>query len=189
MKKLIALMLVFFFLFGCASTVIKTKPSGADVYYGEKLLGKTPYTFTSGGIAGSKYMMTLKKDGYNDNVAQIKKDKADWGAIILGCFIGFPFFWATTFPAEYIFEMDKLESNTAGISTSTPVAPSSDAVKIVTVVWTVVNIREGSGDDYPVVATAKQGDKLTVIGESGLWFNVRLEGGQQGWINSRVVKQ
>jgi uncharacterized protein YgiM (DUF1202 family) len=60
--------------------------------------------------------------------------------------------------------------------------------KIVTVTWTFANIRSDPGDNYPVVTTVKQGDKLTVIGESGEWFNVRVEGGQQGWISNRVVK-
>ena len=69
---------------------------------------------------------------------------------------------------------------------STPITPSLRPTKIVT--WTFANIRSGAGDNYPVVTTVKQGDKLTVIGESGEWFNVRLEGGQQGWISNRVIK-
>lgn len=72
--------------------------------------------------------------------------------------------------------------------TSTPVTPPSGTTHIVTVTWTFANIRSGAGNDYSVVATVKQGDKLAVIGVSGEWFNVRLEGGQQGWISSRVVK-
>jgi len=73
-------------------------------------------------------------------------------------------------------------------TTSTPVTPSMGAEKIVTVTWTFANIRLGAGNEYPVVTTVKQGDKLTVIGESGEWFNVQVEGGQQGWISNRVVK-
>ena len=59
---------------------------------------------------------------------------------------------------------------------------------LVTVTWSFANIRSGVGNDYPVVKYVKQGDKLTVIGESGDWFNVRFENGQQGWISNRVVK-
>jgi uncharacterized lipoprotein YajG len=69
---------------------------------------------------------------------------------------------------------------------SIPVA--SSPTTIVTVTWTFASIRSGAGNDYPVVTTAKQGDKLTVIGESGEWFSVQLENGQQGWISNRVVK-
>jgi len=60
--------------------------------------------------------------------------------------------------------------------------------KIVTVTWTFANIRSGAGNDYPVVTSVNQGDKLTVIGESGEWLNVRLEDGKEGWISGRVVK-
>lgn len=73
--------------------------------------------------------------------------------------------------------------------TSTLVTPSSGTTNIVTVTWTFVNIRSGPGNNYPIVASVKQGDKLTVIGKSGEWFNVRLENGQQqGWVANRVVK-
>lgn len=108
MKKLVALMLIFFFLFGCATTIIKSIPSEANIYNEEKLLGKTPYTFKSAATGGTKWIMTLKKEGYKDNLVQIKKDKADIGMIILGCFFIVPFLWWGTFPTEYIFEMEKL---------------------------------------------------------------------------------
>jgi uncharacterized protein YgiM (DUF1202 family) len=68
------------------------------------------------------------------------------------------------------------------------IEPQKRTEKIVSVTWTFANIRSGAGDNYSVVATVKQGDKLTVIGELGEWFNVQLEGGQQGWISNRVVK-
>jgi len=188
MKKPIALMLVFFFLFGCAaSTVIQSKPPGADICYEEKVLGKTPYRYSSH-RAGGTWPMTLKKEGYVDMPVTIAKDKLDIGAIVLGLFFIVPLLWSKTFPPEYSFEMQKLEAKPADRSPSASVAPSSGTAKILTVTWTAANIRSGSGDDYPVVATVKQGDKLTVIGESGEWFNVQAVGGQQGWINSRVVK-
>lgn len=60
--------------------------------------------------------------------------------------------------------------------------------KIVTVTWTSAIIRSGVGNDYPVVTSVNQGDKLTVIGESGEWLNVQLENNKQGWISNRVVK-
>ncbi len=70
--------------------------------------------------------------------------------------------------------------------------PSPSAVPsakgLVTVSWTLAHIRSGVGNDYPVVKFVNQGDKLTVIGESGDWLNVRFENGRQGWISNRVVK-
>jgi len=57
-----------------------------------------------------------------------------------------------------------------------------------TVTWTFAVIRWGARNDYPIVATVNQGDKLSIIGESGEWFYVQLENGQHGWVNNRVAK-
>ncbi len=78
-------------------------------------------------------------------------------------------------------------TNRVETSSTSPSTVPSDR-KLVTVIWTFANIRSGVGNDYPVVKFVKQGDKLTLIGESGDWFNVRFENGQQGWISNRVVK-
>jgi hypothetical protein len=71
---------------------------------------------------------------------------------------------------------------------SAPLTPALSATKIVTVTWTSANIRSGAGNDYPVLTTVKQGDKLTIIGEYQEWFNVRLDNGKEGWVSNRVVK-
>jgi uncharacterized protein YgiM (DUF1202 family) len=68
------------------------------------------------------------------------------------------------------------------------ISSRSPSKGLVTVTWTLANIRSGVGNDYPVVKFVKQGDKLTVIGESGDWLNVRFEDDRQGWISNRVVK-
>ena len=202
MKKLIALMTIFFFLFGCASaTIIKSKPSGAKVYLDGELKGETPYIYSSAGIWGTKKMVVLKKEDYKESVQQIKKDHVNWVTVIIGALVFYPLLlWGADFPTEYTFELEKLESKPSDQIpkpritqpeepiTSTPVTPSSGPANIVTVTWTSANIRSGAGNEFPLVTTVKQGDRLTVIGEHGEWFNIRLEDGKEGWINSRVVK-
>jgi hypothetical protein len=73
--------------------------------------------------------------------------------------------------------------------TTAPVTPTSGTTNIVTVTWTSANIRSGAGNSFPAVTTVKQGDRLSVIGEHGEWFNVRLEDGKEGWIKSGAVEQ
>jgi len=99
--------------------------------------------------------------------------------------------------AEMVWKLVGWENLTSDQTTrpqiSTPGKPITSTpppvtTTIVTVTWTSANIRSGVGNNHPVVKTVRQGDKLTVIGESGDWFNVRLEAGKEGWINSRVVK-
>jgi hypothetical protein len=57
MRRLIALAVVFFFLFGCSSsTLIKSNPPGAKLYLDGQLKGETPYPY-SDRAAGSPYQV------------------------------------------------------------------------------------------------------------------------------------
>jgi hypothetical protein len=67
------------------------------------------------------------------------------------------------------------------------VFPSIGA-NIVTVTGTSANIRSAAGNEFVILTTVKQGDKLILLGEQGEWFNIRLENGQEGWIDRRFVK-
>ena len=68
-------------------------------------------------------------------------------------------------------------------------ATPSPVKNIVVVTGTSANIRSGPGNEFSIVTIVKQGNKLTFLGEYGEWFNIRLENGQEGWINSRFVKE
>ena len=201
MKKIIASSMAFFFLFGCASaTLIKSNPPGAKLYLDGQLKGETPYTYADRAAAGTMKSVTLKKEDYKDFTGHVKREVLSVGALIGGIFFLIPLIWILEYPPEYIFEMEKVEGKVNDTPRKpqvtppetptrvTPATPSPGTAHILTVNWTFANIRAGAGDNYPVVTTVKQGDKLTVIGESGEWFNVRLENGQEGWISNKVVK-
>ena len=68
-------------------------------------------------------------------------------------------------------------------------APPPQSTDFVVVTGTSANIRTGAGNEFPIVTTVNQGAKLTLLGEYGKWFNVRLENGQEGWINRRFVQE
>ena len=109
MKKLIALMTVFFFLFGCASaTVIKSNPTGAKLYLEGQLKGDTPYTYADRAAAGTMRTVTLKKEGYKDFTGHIKREQLSVGALIGGIFLIVPLIWILEYPPEYTFEMERL---------------------------------------------------------------------------------
>lgn len=63
------------------------------------------------------------------------------------------------------------------------------APNIVTVTASFANIRSGGKNEFPIVTTVKRGDKIILLGESGEWLNIRLENGQEGWIDDRFVKK
>lgn len=68
-----------------------------------------------------------------------------------------------------------------------PITPQT-AINKVAVTGIYANIRSGAGNEFPIIATVKQGDKLILLGEYGEWYIVRLENGQEGWINNRFTK-
>jgi hypothetical protein len=109
MKKLIALTMVFFFLFGCASTtLIKSNPPGAKLQVDGQSVGETPYFYTDKAAAGTVKTVTLKKEGYKDSNGFIRREKLSVSALIGGIFLIVPFVWILEYPSQYNFEMEKL---------------------------------------------------------------------------------
>ena len=109
MKRLTAIMMVFFFLFGCASaTVIKSNPPGAKLLLDGQYKGDTPYTYSDRATAGTMRTVTLRKEGYKDFTGSIKREKFSVPAFIGGLFFIIPFIWITEYPSEYTFEMQEL---------------------------------------------------------------------------------
>jgi uncharacterized protein YgiM (DUF1202 family) len=76
--------------------------------------------------------------------------------------------------------------------TETPtVAPSpTPAEQTGTVIATVLNVRAGAGTNQAIVARAKEGEQVTVIGknDAGTWLRVRTAGGQEGWVSAEFVR-
>ena len=99
MKKIISLMTVFFFLFGCASaTIIKSEPDGAKLYLNGQHMGETPYTFADRAAAGTMRTVKLKKEGYEDFTGYIKRETLSVGALICGILFLIPLIWILEYP-------------------------------------------------------------------------------------------
>jgi hypothetical protein len=108
MKKLIALTMVSFILFGCASTtLIKSNPPGAQLQVDGQIVGETPHFYTDKAVAGKMKTVTLKKDGYKDFNGYIEREKLSVPALIGGIFLLVPFVWVLEYPTRYSFEMEK----------------------------------------------------------------------------------
>ena len=109
MRKLIALAMAFFFLFGHASsTLIKSNPPGAKLYLDRQVLGETPYTYSDRAAARTMRTVTLKKEGYKDFNGTIKRGQLSVGALIGGIFLLIPLIWILEYPPQYNFEMEKM---------------------------------------------------------------------------------
>jgi hypothetical protein len=110
MKKLIALMMVFLFLFGCASTtLIKSNPPGAKLQVDGQVVGETPQFYTDKAAAGTVKTVTLKKEGYKDFNGLIRREKLLVPVLIGGIFLIVPFIWILEYPSQYSFEMEHLK--------------------------------------------------------------------------------
>ncbi len=109
MKKASSLFLILiFFIVSCSSTVkINSDPQGAAVYIDGEKKGVTPYEHTDTKTIFTTTDLTLKKDGYEDLKATLKKDKFAVGPCIGGVFLLFPFLWVMEYPAEKNFELSK----------------------------------------------------------------------------------
>ncbi|KPK19714.1 MAG: hypothetical protein AMK69_23940 [Nitrospira bacterium SG8_3] len=109
MNKVVALMVTFLFLIGCASsTIIKSNPPGAKLYLDGQYQGETPHPYSDRAIAGTWRTVKLRKEGYKDFTGNIKREKLSVPALIGGIFLTVPFLWVLEYPHEYTFEMDKL---------------------------------------------------------------------------------
>ncbi|HBC91991.1 MAG TPA: N-acetylmuramoyl-L-alanine amidase [Pelotomaculum sp.] len=65
--------------------------------------------------------------------------------------------------------------------------PARAAGETAVVAGTSVNVRNGPGTSYGVIARANLGDQLTVLDQSTDWYNVSLSNGGQGWIAGWLV--
>jgi hypothetical protein len=110
MKKVLAITLVCFFLFGCASTtLIKSNPSGAKILVNGQVIGETPQFYTDKAVAGTAKTVTLKKEGYKDFDSYIKRDQFSVPNLIGGIFLIAPLIWILEYPSQYNFIMEKLQ--------------------------------------------------------------------------------
>jgi uncharacterized protein YgiM (DUF1202 family) len=65
--------------------------------------------------------------------------------------------------------------------------PALPAEKIAVVKVARANIRSGPGTGYPAIHAFVQGDRLTVLEESGAWLRIKLPREGQGWVFRDLV--
>ena len=87
-----------------------------------------------------------------------------------------------TIPVGNLPVMDGSTPTTGG----TPPVPSANAATIST---GAANVRSGPGIGYGIVATADQGQTVTLLARNNLnsWVKVQLANGTQGWVNASLI--
>jgi len=99
----ISIVLINLFLTSCASTtVLRTRPLGADVFVDGIKVGKTPYEYTDQKWYFGKTEIEIKKEGYESYRRVLhRNENIDWGAL-LGL-VSIP--WAGKYSSEYLFHL------------------------------------------------------------------------------------
>ena len=69
---------------------------------------------------------------------------------------------------------------------STTTAPQN-AIGIVRVTATALNVRQDSSSTSAIVAQVRRGDQLTLLAEQNGWSHVKLATGEVGWVSSQHV--
>jgi hypothetical protein len=73
--------------------------------------------------------------------------------------------------------------------TSSPPAPPPRTLPKTQVAWATVNLREGPGMKYNVVAKVTKGTSLAILEEKEGWYHVRLESGKEAWISKTATSE
>lgn len=108
MSKTISIILACAILFSsCSSTtLIQSRPSGANLYLNDEFVGTTPYTHTDTKIVGSTTIVLLEKEGFEPfHTSFSRNEEADAGAIIGGILFLFPFLWTMKYKPSRIYEL------------------------------------------------------------------------------------
>lgn len=73
------------------------------------------------------------------------------------------------------------ESNTESVP-SVSVAPVTGVVTV-----NNLNVRKGAGLEYPVIAKAAKGVKVTILQDTEKWYEVKFDNGKTGWVSKAYV--
>jgi curli biogenesis system outer membrane secretion channel CsgG len=70
-----------------------------------------------------------------------------------------------------------------------PVVTPPPPLRVTRVEWANVNLREGPGTNYKVIRNVKKGTSLGILEAKGTWLRVRLEDGNEAWVNKLATSE
>ncbi|WP_159883250.1 stage II sporulation protein P [Paenibacillus puerhi] len=101
----------------------------------------------------------------------------------------------TAYVANWVVKTENTRScGKSGVTILANAAPKADSAKqsqakeMTVKIVDNTNLRIGPGLDQDIIAKAKAGDELPVIGSEGDWYQVQLPGGKKAFVANWVVK-
>ncbi|MFE8696839.1 SH3 domain-containing protein [Cytobacillus sp. FJAT-53684] len=70
-----------------------------------------------------------------------------------------------------------------------PLSPTNAAGSSIKIATDNLNIREGPGLSYPIVAKAYRGESYPFLSESKEWIEIQLDSGKKGWVADWLVSK
>jgi len=77
-------------------------------------------------------------------------------------------------------------SSNSGSGSTTPAEPSPATQTGTVKVSSTLNVRSGAGTQYKIVGSLKNGAKVTVLGKSGSWYEIKY-GSITGYVSGQYL--
>jgi len=68
-----------------------------------------------------------------------------------------------------------------------PVVKSGPPLRVIQVIWSNVNLRDGPGTNYKKVGSINQGTSMELLEDKGNWLRVRLQNGNEVWVSKQAT--
>jgi N-acetylmuramoyl-L-alanine amidase len=129
---------------------------------------------------GTTYEIVARA-GFGQRYSVLERS-GDWHQVWLGTSTG----WV----ADWLVAFDPVSSSTPPqaeppVSSNPPATQPNEQVAVVS--GSQVNVRSGPGTTSAVVGQVSKGDNLPVLNQSGDWYQIKLPGGNAGWVAGWLV--
>ncbi len=90
-------------------------------------------------------------------------------------------------PPKESTKLPKNQPEGTSVPPTTPAVKPEPPLRVIQVIWSNVNLREGPGMGYKNVGSIKKGTALALLEERGDWLRVRLQDGKEAWVSKEAT--
>jgi len=81
----------------------------------------------------------------------------------------------------------KAQPEVTSLPSTPPPVKSEPPLRVIQVIWSYVNLREGPGTSYKNVGSIKKGISLVLLEDRGDWLRVRTQDGKEVWVSKQAT--
>src|SRR3989344_6037060 len=155
-----------------SSLLVLSLPDKADVFMDNASVGQTPILLSD--LTESDHALRVKKNGYKDQVVRIRTPKGY--KLTARIYIGID---------------ETVKETTASPAAALSLTPSKRNEKVVILQTPngFLRVREEASINAAEISRVSPGEVFEVVDEKSGWYQIKLEGGQEGWISSQFAKK